>query len=78
MIIKLANMASALFNPPVILICPDNTSQNITLSLNAKNGLPSGLVLTTADYRKLSGSLLSLASVRLRLSFNMRSLLVVS
>ncbi|XP_023266657.1 mitoguardin 1 [Seriola lalandi dorsalis] len=42
----------------------DNTSQNITLSLNSKNGYSSGLVLTTADYRKLSGSLLSLASVK--------------
>ncbi|KAE8290621.1 Mitoguardin 1 [Larimichthys crocea] len=40
----------------------DNTSQNITLSLNSKNG--SGLVVTTGDYRKLSGSLLSLASVK--------------
>ncbi|KAG7220930.1 hypothetical protein INR49_017780 [Caranx melampygus] len=51
------------------LFCPapagnDNTSQNITLSLNSKNGYPSGLVLTTADYKKLSGSLLSLASVK--------------
>uniref|UniRef100_A0A8D3E3X5 Mitoguardin 1 n=1 Tax=Scophthalmus maximus TaxID=52904 RepID=A0A8D3E3X5_SCOMX len=43
---------------------PDNTSQNITLSLNSKNGYSSGLVLTTGDHRKLSGSLLSLASVR--------------
>ncbi|XP_041849676.1 mitoguardin 1 [Melanotaenia boesemani] len=44
----------------------DNTSQNITLSLNSKNGCStgSGLVLTTRDYRKLSGSLLSLASVK--------------
>uniref|UniRef100_A0A8D3AK65 Mitoguardin 1 n=1 Tax=Scophthalmus maximus TaxID=52904 RepID=A0A8D3AK65_SCOMX len=42
----------------------DNTSQNITLSLNSKNGYSSGLVLTTGDHRKLSGSLLSLASVR--------------
>ncbi|XP_070774337.1 mitoguardin 1 [Enoplosus armatus] len=42
----------------------DNTSQNITLSLNSKNGCSSGLVLTTGDYRKLSGSLLSLASVK--------------
>ncbi|XP_041804671.1 mitoguardin 1 [Chelmon rostratus] len=42
----------------------DNTSQNITLSLNSKNGYSSGLVLTTGDYRKLSGSLLSLASVK--------------
>ncbi|KAI3374699.1 hypothetical protein L3Q82_021269 [Scortum barcoo] len=42
----------------------DNTSQNITLSLNSKNGYSSGLVLTTRDYRKLSGSLLSLASVK--------------
>ncbi|XP_071348833.1 mitoguardin 1 [Trachinotus anak] len=42
----------------------NNTSQNITLSLNSKNGYSSGLVLTTADYRKLSGSLLSLASVK--------------
>lgn len=42
----------------------DNTSQNITLSLNSKNGFSSGLVVTPADYRKLSGSLLSLASVK--------------
>lgn len=42
----------------------DNTSQNITLSLNSKNGYSSGLVLPTGDYRKLSGSLLSLASVK--------------
>uniref|UniRef100_A0A3P8SYF8 Mitoguardin 1 n=1 Tax=Amphiprion percula TaxID=161767 RepID=A0A3P8SYF8_AMPPE len=42
----------------------DNTSQAITLSLNSKNGYSSGLVLTTGDYRKLSGSLLSLASVK--------------
>uniref|UniRef100_A0A8P4KTW6 Mitoguardin 1 n=1 Tax=Dicentrarchus labrax TaxID=13489 RepID=A0A8P4KTW6_DICLA len=38
--------------------------QNITLSLNSKNGYSSGLVLTTRDYKKLSGSLLSLASVK--------------
>uniref|UniRef100_A0A665XDF7 Mitoguardin 1 n=1 Tax=Echeneis naucrates TaxID=173247 RepID=A0A665XDF7_ECHNA len=37
---------------------------NITLSLNSKNGYSSGLVLTTGDYRKLSGSLMSLASVK--------------
>lgn len=42
----------------------DDTSQNITVSLNSKNGYSSGLVLTTRDYRKLSGSLLSLASVK--------------
>ncbi|XP_072220677.1 mitoguardin 1 [Leuresthes tenuis] len=45
----------------------DNTSQNITFSFNSKNGSSgscSGLVLTTRDYRKLSGSLLSLASVK--------------
>ncbi|XP_074508108.1 mitoguardin 1 [Sebastes fasciatus] len=42
----------------------DNTSQNITLSLNSKNGFPSGLLLNAGDYRKLSGSLLSLASVK--------------
>lgn len=42
----------------------DNTSQAITLSLNSKNGYSSGLVLPTGDYRKLSGSLLSLASVK--------------
>uniref|UniRef100_A0A7N6BXC9 Mitoguardin 1 n=1 Tax=Anabas testudineus TaxID=64144 RepID=A0A7N6BXC9_ANATE len=41
-----------------------NTSQNITLSLSSKNGYSSGLVLTTGDYRKLSGSLRSLASVK--------------
>lgn len=42
----------------------DNTSQNITLSLNSKNGFSSGLLLNAGDYRKLSGSLLSLASVK--------------
>ncbi|XP_018533586.1 mitoguardin 1 [Lates calcarifer] len=43
----------------------DNTSQNITVSLTSKNGCSSsGLVLTTRDYRNLSGSLLSLASVK--------------
>ncbi|XP_060901118.1 mitoguardin 1 [Labrus mixtus] len=42
----------------------DNTSQNITLSLNSKNGLSSGLLFPSGDYRKLSGSLLSLASVK--------------
>ncbi|XP_017266318.1 mitoguardin 1 [Kryptolebias marmoratus] len=44
----------------------DNTSQNISVSLNSKTSgsAGSGLVLTTRDYRKLSGSLLSLASVR--------------
>ncbi|XP_070700821.1 mitoguardin 1 [Pempheris klunzingeri] len=42
----------------------DDTSQNITVSLNSKNGYSSGLVLTRGDYRKLSGSLLSLASVK--------------
>uniref|UniRef100_A0A672HS03 Mitoguardin 1 n=1 Tax=Salarias fasciatus TaxID=181472 RepID=A0A672HS03_SALFA len=42
----------------------DNTSQNITLTLNSKNGYSSGLVVTAGDYRKLSGSLLSLASVK--------------
>ncbi|XP_069548653.1 mitoguardin 1 [Brachyistius frenatus] len=42
----------------------DNTSQNITLSLDSKNGYSSGLVLGTGDYRKLSGSLLSLDSVK--------------
>ncbi|CAB1413449.1 unnamed protein product [Pleuronectes platessa] len=42
----------------------NNTSQNITLSLNSKNAYSSGLVLGTGDYRKLSGSLLSLASVK--------------
>ncbi|GLD50791.1 mitoguardin-1 [Lates japonicus] len=43
----------------------DNTSQNITVSLTSKNGYSSsGLVLTTRDYRNLSGSLLSLASVK--------------
>ncbi|XP_028283050.1 mitoguardin 1 [Parambassis ranga] len=42
----------------------DNTSQNITLSLNSKTGYTSGLVLSAGDHRKLSGSLLSLASVR--------------
>ncbi|XP_036940643.1 mitoguardin 1 [Acanthopagrus latus] len=46
------------------LVENDNTSQNITLTLNSKNGCSSGLVLTTGDYRKLSGSLLSLASVK--------------
>ncbi|XP_028987368.1 mitoguardin 1 [Betta splendens] len=42
----------------------DNTSQDITLSLNSKNGCSSGLVRTAGNYRKLSGSLLSLASVK--------------
>lgn len=43
----------------------DNTSQqNVTLSLNSKNGYSSGLVLTTGRYCKLSGSLQSLASVK--------------
>ncbi|XP_068427470.1 mitoguardin 1 [Clinocottus analis] len=42
----------------------DNTGQNITLSLNSKNGYTSGLLLNAGDYRKLSGSLLSLASVK--------------
>ncbi|KAF3857956.1 hypothetical protein F7725_011157 [Dissostichus mawsoni] len=42
----------------------DNTSRNITLSLNSKKGLSSGLLLNSGDYRKLSGSLLSLASVK--------------
>lgn len=51
------------FFPPVSAE-NDNTSQNITLSLNSKNGLSSGLLLPTGDYKKLSGSLLSLASVK--------------
>lgn len=44
----------------------DNTSQNISVSFNSKNSCStgSGLVLTTRDYRKLSGSLRSLASVK--------------
>ncbi|XP_059201025.1 mitoguardin 1 [Centropristis striata] len=42
----------------------DNTSQNITLSLNSKSGYSSSLLLNAGDYRKLSGSLLSLASVK--------------
>ncbi|XP_037538320.1 mitoguardin 1 [Nematolebias whitei] len=44
----------------------DNTSQNISISLNSQNtcSAGSGLVLTTRDYRKLSGSLTSLASVK--------------
>ncbi|XP_053186157.1 mitoguardin 1 [Scomber japonicus] len=43
----------------------DNANQqNITLSLNSKNGYPSGLVLSAGTYRKLSGSLQSLASVK--------------
>uniref|UniRef100_A0A1A8I1C6 Family with sequence similarity 73, member A n=1 Tax=Nothobranchius kuhntae TaxID=321403 RepID=A0A1A8I1C6_NOTKU len=44
----------------------DNTSQTISVSLNSKNtsSAGSGLVLTTRDYRKLSGSLMSLASVQ--------------
>ncbi|KAF7662591.1 hypothetical protein LDENG_00231810 [Lucifuga dentata] len=43
----------------------DNTSQqNVTLSLDSKNGCSSGLVLSTGAYRKLSGSLQSLASVK--------------
>uniref|UniRef100_A0A1A7YP57 Family with sequence similarity 73, member A n=1 Tax=Iconisemion striatum TaxID=60296 RepID=A0A1A7YP57_9TELE len=44
----------------------DNTSQNISVSLNSRNtsSAGSGLVLTTRDYRNLSGSLISLASVK--------------
>ncbi|XP_071377020.1 mitoguardin 1 [Centroberyx affinis] len=43
----------------------DNTSQqNITLSLNSKTGYSCGPVLSTGEYRKLSGSLQSLASVK--------------
>ncbi|KAM3605372.1 uncharacterized protein V6R79_024541 [Siganus canaliculatus] len=42
----------------------DNTSAHITVSLSAKNGRHPGLLLSAGDYRKLSGSLLSLASVR--------------
>uniref|UniRef100_A0A669DU39 Mitoguardin 1 n=1 Tax=Oreochromis niloticus TaxID=8128 RepID=A0A669DU39_ORENI len=42
----------------------DNTSQNITLSLNSKNGYSSDLVLSAGGYRKLSGSVMSLASVK--------------
>ncbi|XP_062285786.1 mitoguardin 1 [Scomber scombrus] len=42
----------------------DANQQNITLSLNSKNGYPSGLVLSAGTYRKLSGSLQSLASVK--------------
>ncbi|KAM9322794.1 mitoguardin 1 [Pholidichthys leucotaenia] len=42
----------------------DNTSQNLTLSLNSKNGYSSGLILSAGGYRKLSGSLLSVASVK--------------
>lgn len=55
-----------ILNPKDHFLClylPDGTSQNITLSLNSKNGLSTGLLVTTGDYRKLSGSLLSLASV---------------
>uniref|UniRef100_A0A3B5MZD4 Mitoguardin 1 n=1 Tax=Xiphophorus couchianus TaxID=32473 RepID=A0A3B5MZD4_9TELE len=44
----------------------DNTSQNISVNFSSKNSCSagSGLVLTTRDYRKLSGSLMSLASVK--------------
>ncbi|KAM7400203.1 hypothetical protein PAMA_004751 [Pampus argenteus] len=44
----------------------DTSQQNISLYLNSKNGCTgsSGLVLTTESYRKLSGSLQSLASVK--------------
>ncbi|XP_015246994.1 PREDICTED: protein FAM73A [Cyprinodon variegatus] len=44
----------------------DNTSQDISVSFNSKNGSSagSGLVLTTRDYSKLSGSMMSLASVK--------------
>lgn len=42
----------------------DNTSQDITLSLNSKKCCSSGVVLSAGDYTKLSGSLLSLASVK--------------
>ncbi|KAK9538808.1 hypothetical protein VZT92_003957 [Zoarces viviparus] len=41
-----------------------NTGRNITLSLNPKNVYTSGLLHNAGDYRKLSGSLLSLASVK--------------
>ncbi|XP_075954459.1 mitoguardin 1 isoform X2 [Anarhichas minor] len=41
-----------------------NTGRNITLSLNSKNVYTSGLLRNAGDYRKLSGSLLSLASVK--------------
>lgn len=51
------------FFPPS-LADNDNTSQNITISLNSKNGLSSNLLLPTGDYKKLSGSLLSLTSVK--------------
>ncbi|XP_037314445.1 mitoguardin 1 [Pungitius pungitius] len=43
---------------------PDNTARNITLSLNSKSGYPAGLLLNAGHHRKLSGSLLSLASVK--------------
>ncbi|XP_007567467.1 mitoguardin 1 [Poecilia formosa] len=44
----------------------DNTSQNISVTFSSTNSCSagSGLVLTTRDYRKLSGSLMSLASVK--------------
>ncbi|XP_032387267.1 mitoguardin 1 [Etheostoma spectabile] len=42
----------------------DKASQNNALSLNSKNGCYSALLLNAGDYRKLSGSLLSLASVQ--------------
>ncbi|KAK2822710.1 hypothetical protein Q5P01_022775 [Channa striata] len=41
-----------------------NVSQNITLSVGSKNECSSGLVLSTGDYRKRSGSVLSLASLK--------------
>uniref|UniRef100_A0A673BM10 Mitoguardin 1 n=1 Tax=Sphaeramia orbicularis TaxID=375764 RepID=A0A673BM10_9TELE len=48
-----------------VFVYPDNASQqNITLSLNSKNGYSTGLVLTTESYRKLSQSLQSLTSVK--------------
>ncbi|XP_058501040.1 mitoguardin 1 [Solea solea] len=45
-------------------VASDNTSQNISISLNSKNDDTSGLVLTSGDYRNLSGSLLSMSSVK--------------
>ncbi|XP_013868447.1 mitoguardin 1, partial [Austrofundulus limnaeus] len=44
----------------------DDTSQNISISLDSQNACSagSGLVLTTRDYRRLSGSLASVVSVK--------------
>nr|XP_040028252.1 LOW QUALITY PROTEIN: mitoguardin 1 [Gasterosteus aculeatus aculeatus] len=42
----------------------DNSAGNVTLSLDSTNGHPAGLLLNAGHHGKLSGSLLSLASVK--------------